>query len=153
MPKPIPDNYPRVIPHLSVNGAAEAITFYSEVFGATERGERFTTPDGSIAHAELQVGDAVIMLADEDPEFGNRGPHAFGGTPVTIMLYVEDVDATVQRAVQNGATLEQPVTDEFYGDRVGRVTDPFGYAWHVATHVEDVSDEEMAQRAAALFGS
>jgi PhnB protein len=151
MAKALPDNYPRVIPYLTVKGATEAIAFYGEVFDATKRGDVFTMPDGTVGHAELQVGDSVIMLADENPEFGNRSPEAVGGTPVTVMIYVEDVDATVERAVAKGATLAEPVKDEFYGDRVGMLTDPYGHVWHVATHVEDVSDEEMARRVAEMF--
>lgn len=153
MPNPIPDNYPRMMPHLTVQGAADAMDFYMDVFGATQRGDRFTMPDGSIAHAELQVGDSVIMLADENKEFGNTSPTSLGGTCVTLMVYVEDVDATVDKAVSRGATLGQPVKDEFYGDRVGMITDPFGHVWHVASHVEDVSDEEMAKRVGDMFGS
>ncbi|WP_034270176.1 VOC family protein [Haloechinothrix halophila] len=152
MPKPIPDNYPRMMPHVTVQGAAKAIEFYTEVFGATQRGDVFTMPDGSVAHAELQIGDSVLMLADENPEFGNTSPKTVGGTPVTMMIYVEDVDATVEKAVSEGATLAGPVSDEFYGDRVGRVTDPFGHMWHVASHIEDVSDEEMAKRASDMLG-
>lgn len=153
MPNPIPDNYPRMMPHLTVDGAADAMDFYMDVFGATQRGDRFTMPDGTIAHAELQVGDSVIMLADENKEFGNTSPKSLGGTCVTLMVYVEDVDGTVDKAVSRGATLGQPVKDEFYGDRVGMITDPFGHVWHVASHVEDVSDEEMAKRVGDMFGS
>lgn len=151
MPKAIPDNYPRVSAGLTVKGAAAAIDFYTEVFGATQRGDRFTMPDGSVAHAELQIGDSVIMLGDESPEFGNKGPEAVGGTPVTLMIYVEDVDATVKEAAARGATIADEVKDEFYGDRVGRIIDPFGHSWHVASHVEDVSEEEMARRMAEMF--
>lgn len=153
MPKAIPDDHPRVKPGLTVQGAADAIDFYTEVFGAEEIEDRFTLPDGSVAHAEVKIGDSVIMLGDENPEFGNKSPKTVGGTPVTLMVYVEDVDETVKRAVERGATQLGDVTDEFYGDRVGRITDPFGHEWHVATHVEDVSEEEMHRRAADLFGS
>lgn len=153
MPNPIPDNYPRTMPHLTVQGAAEAMDFYADVFGATQRGDRFTMPDGSIAHAELQLGDSVIMLADENKEFGNISPKTLGGTAVTLMVYVEDVDATVDKAVSKGATLTRPVSDEFYGDRVGNITDPFGHVWHVASHVEDVSEAEMAKRMSDMFSS
>lgn len=153
MPNPIPDNYPRTMPHLTVQGAADAMDFYMDVFGATQRGDRFTMPDGSIAHAELQLGDSVIMLADENKEFGNISPKSLGGTAVTLMIYVEDVDATVEKAVSKGATLTRPVSDEFYGDRVGNITDPFGHVWHVASHVEDVSEEEMAKRMSDMFSS
>ncbi|MDV6011709.1 VOC family protein [Haloechinothrix sp. LS1_15] len=149
----IPENYPRVSPHLTVDGATEAIAYYSEVFGATQRGDLFTMPDGSVGHAELQIGDSVIMLADENPQFGNKGPRTVGGTPVTIMIYVADADATVELAQRKGATVDQPVSDQFYGDRVGVVTDPFGHIWHIATHVEDVTSEEMARRSAEMFAS
>lgn len=152
MPKAIPDDHPRVKPGLTVQGAADAIDFYTEVFGAEEVEDRFTLPDGTVAHAELKIGDSVIMLGEENPEFGNKSPKTIGGTPVSLMVYVEDVDETVKRAVERGATQLGDVTDEFYGDRVGRITDPFGHEWHVATHVEDVSDEEMHRRAADLFG-
>lgn len=148
----IPDNYPRMAPHMTVRGAAKAIDFYTEVFGATKRGDVFSLPDGSVAHAELQFGDSVLMLADENPEFGNKSPESLGGTPVTLMYYVEDVDATVELAVSKGATLAGAVKDEFYGDRVGMITDPFGHVWHVASHVEDVTDEEMTKRVQEMFG-
>lgn len=153
MVNPIPENYPRVSPYLSVQGGKDAIAFYSEVFGATLRGdEAMTAPDGSIAHAELEIGGSLIMLADENPEFGNKSPKTVGGTPVTMMIYVEDVDATVKLAVEKGSTVVQEPKDEFYGDRIGLITDPFGHAWHIGSHVEDVSDEEMKKRAAELFG-
>jgi PhnB protein len=148
----IPDNYPRVIAHLTVRGAEEAIAYYREVFGLSQRGDVFWMPDGTVAHAELARGDSLVMIADENPDFGNHSPQKMGGTPVTMMVYVEDVDATVDKAVAKGATLGQPVKDEFYGDRVGMVTDPFGHVWHVASHIEDVSDEEMARRVAEMFG-
>ncbi|GAA5127252.1 VOC family protein [Haloechinothrix salitolerans] len=151
MPNPIPDNYPRMMPHLTVRGAADAMDFYIDVFGATQRGDRFTMPDGSIAHAELQLGDSVIMLADENPEFGNTSPASLGGTAVTLMVYVSDVDATVAKAVSKGATQGGPIKDEFYGDRVGMVTDPFGHVWHIASHIEDVSEDEMAKRMSDMF--
>ncbi|MGH3433395.1 MAG: VOC family protein [Thermocrispum sp.] len=151
MPNAIPDNYPRVSANLTVQGGADAIAFYRAVFGATVRGEAFTLPDGTVAHAELSIGDSLITLADENPDFGNKGPKSIGGTPVILMIYVEDVDATVKLAVDKGATQEAEVKDEFYGDRVGMITDPFGHAWHVASHVEDVSDEEMQRRMSELF--
>lgn len=152
MVNPIPDGYPRVIPYLSVRGADAAIRFYSEVFGATER-MRLNAPDGSVAHAEIEVGDALIMVADENLEWGNKSPATLGGSPVTIAIYSEDVDATVRRAEENGATVVSQVKDEFYGDRVGMITDPFGHSWHIATHIEDVSPEEMERRAAEMFGT
>ncbi len=146
---PIPDGYPRVTPYLCVDGAAAAIDFYTAVFKATER-MRMASPDGRIGHAELQLGPAVIMLSDEHPEIDVRGPKAFGGTPVTISVYVEDVDAVFARALAAGARSLRPVADQFYGDRVGQFEDPFGHRWHVASHVEDISPEEMQKRAAAM---
>jgi PhnB protein len=149
--KPIPDGYPRVTPYLCVEGASAAIEFYREVLGATER-MRMPAPDGKIGHAELQVGDSVIMLSDEYPEMGMRGPRAVGGTPVTLFVYVEDVDAAFERALSSGATALRPVEDQFYGDRAGQFEDPFGHRWSVATHVEDVPPDEIARRAAEMMG-
>ncbi|MDQ3751382.1 MAG: VOC family protein [Actinomycetota bacterium] len=145
--KPIPDNYPQVAPYLSVHDAQAAIDFYGMVFGATER-MRLPAPGGKIGHAELQLGDSVIMLADEFPELNIRGPKALGGTPVTLSVYVKDVDGVVERAVGAGATALRPIEDQFYGDRSGQFEDPFGHRWNVSTHIEDVSQEEMAKRAA-----
>ena len=147
--KPIPEGYPRVTPYLIVDGAGAAIDFYRDVFGATER-MRMPGPDGRIGHAELQLGDSVIMLADEHPEMGARGPRAYGGAAVSLHLYVPDVDATVKKAVAAGAKLLRPVEDKFYGDRMGTIEDPFGHHWHVSTHQEDVPPDEMARRAAAM---
>jgi PhnB protein len=147
-PKPVPDGYPRVIPYLVVDDGVRALDFYRQVFGATER-LRMTAPGGKVGHAELLIGDSLVMVADEQPQMDIRGPRAFGGTPVTVMVYVEDVDATVRAAVTAGARVVQPVADQFYGDRSGTVEDPFGHRWHVATHVEDVPPDEMARRAAA----
>ena len=144
---PIPEGYPRVTPYLSVDGAAAAVEFYTQVFGATER-MRMPGPNGTIGHCELQLGDSLIMLADESPEIDFRSPKALGGTPVTISVYVEDVDSVVERAVQAGATIDRPVEDQFYGDRSGQFVDPFGHRWNVASHVEDVSPEEMERRVA-----
>jgi PhnB protein len=149
--KPIPDEYPQVTPYLHVDGAAAAIDFYVEVFQATERG-RMPGPDGKIGHAELEIGRGVVMLADEYPEMDIRGPQSTGGSPVTIHVYVEDVDATFDRAVAAGAKALRPVENQFYGDRSGQFQDPFGHRWNVATHVEDVSPEEMARRAAEVAG-
>jgi PhnB protein len=146
--KPIPDNYPQVVPYLCVDGASAAITFYGTVFGATER-MRMPEPDGRIGHAELEIGSAVIMLSDEYPDLGIRAPKTIGGTPVTMSVYVEDVDDVFTRAIDAGATVLRPVKDQFYGDRTGQFEDPFGHRWSVATHIEDVSPEEMAERAAA----
>jgi len=149
--KPIPDGYPQVVPYLCVDGAAAAIEFYRAVFGATER-MRMPDPDGRIGHAELELGDSVIMLADEYPEMGIRAPKAYGGTPVTISVYVTDVDAVFARAVEAGATALRPVENQFYGDRTGQFEDPFGHRWSVASRVEDVPPEEMAKRAAEAAG-
>ena len=145
--KAIPDGYPQVTPYLCVDGAKAAIEFYSNVLGATER-MRMPGPDGKIGHAELELGDSLIMLADEYPEMGVRGPKAVGGTPVTIMIYVEDADAVFDAAVAAGATSLRPVENQFYGDRIGQFEDPFGHRWSVATHVEDVPPDEMEKRAA-----
>ena len=150
--KPIPDGYPRVTPYLHVDGASRAIEFYSTVFGATER-MRMPAPGGRIGHAELQIGDSVIMLADEFPDMNVRGPKTIGGTPVTVMVYVEDVDQVFNRAVKAGAKEIRPVMDQFYGDRSGEFEDPFGHRWNVATHVEDVPPDEMAKRAATVMGT
>ncbi len=148
--KPIPDNYPRVMAHLICQDATRALDFYKEVFGATEL-MRMTSPNGKLAHAELRIGDSVIMLADEFPEFGNRAPQSLGGSPVVLHLYVEDVDAVAAAAVAAGAKVLIPVADQFYGDRSGRFADPFGHLWIISTHKEDVPAEEMEQRAAAWF--
>ena len=145
----IPEGYHSVTPYLVVDGAARAIEFYKEAFGATEL-MRMPAPGGKIGHAELLIGDSHVMLADEHPEQGHRGPRSIGGTPVSIMLYVEDCDAAFQRATAGGATVLRPVQDQFYGDRSGMITDPFGHVWTISTHVEDVSPEEMERRMAAM---
>jgi PhnB protein len=149
--KPIPEGYPRVIPYLSVDGGNAAIEFYQTVFGAQER-VRMPGPDGKIGHAELEIGDSLVMLADAFPDMGNPTPAALGGTPVTLMVYVEDVDAVFDRAIKAGATEDRKVENQFYGDRAGQFVDPFGHKWFVATHVEDVPPEEMDKRAAAAMG-
>ena len=154
MVKPIPDDYPRVMPYLCINGAATAIDFYSEVFGAKER-MRMPGPPGqpdSIGHAEIEIGDSVIMLSDEFPDMGSKGPSHYGGSPVGLSVYVEDVDAAFERAVKLGAKVLRPVENQFYGDRSGQFEDPFGHTWYVATHVEDVPEDEMARRAAEAMG-
>ena len=143
--KPIPDGYGSAIPYLIVRGAAQAIDFYKQNFGATEL-MRFPAPDGRIGHAELKIGNALFMIADEHPELGHRDPRDVGGVPVSIMVYVEDVDALVRKAQKHGATLRRPLTDQFYGDRSCTLEDPFGHVWHFATHKEDVSIEEMSRR-------
>jgi PhnB protein len=147
--KAIPDGYPRVTPYLCVDGASAAIEFYSKVFGARER-MRIPGPSGKIGHAELEIGDSLLMLADEYPDMGVRGPKAIGGSPVTISVYVERVDDVFARALAGGATALRPVQDQFYGDRSGQFEDPFGHRWSVATHVEDVAPDEMARRAAKV---
>jgi PhnB protein len=151
MPKvnPIPDSYPQLSPYICVDGAAEAIEFYKKVFDATER-MRMPAPGGTIGHAELQIGSAVLMLSDEHPEYGALSPKTVGGSPVTLSLYVEDVDAVFAKALGAGAKELRPVRDEFYGDRTGQFEDPFGHKWSVATHVEDVSPQEMQKRAEAF---
>lgn len=147
---PIPDDYPRVIASLSIDGAAEAIDFYKDVFGATER-MRMDDPSGKVAHAELALGDSMIMVADEYPDMGYVGPKKVGGTPVVLMVYVEDVDAAFERALKGGATELRAVENQFYGDRSGQFEDPFGHRWSVASHVEDVPPDEMAKRAEAAM--
>jgi PhnB protein len=146
--KPIPDGYHAVTPYLIVDGAASAIEFYTKAFGAIEL-FRIAGPDGKIGHAEVLIDDSHVMLADEHPEMGARGPRSIGGSPVSLLLYVEDVDAVINKAVSLGAKLIRPVADQFYGDRTGGLEDPFGHNWHVATHKEDVTPEEMQRRAAA----
>jgi PhnB protein len=152
-PKAIPETYRRVTPALVVRGADKAIQFYAEVFGATER-TRFPGPDGTIAHAEIEIGDSVVMVEDESPRMGTEAPPPGGleGSPSSLFIYVEDADATIERAVKLGAELRRPPEDQFYGDRDGSIVDPFGHAWTIATHVEDVTAEEMTRRMAELFG-
>jgi PhnB protein len=150
--KPIPDGYATVTPYLAIDGAEQAIAFYVQAFGAKERG-RMDGPDGKIAHAELQIGDSVVMLSDPFPGGTTKAPTELGGTATSVMLYVEDVDAVVEQAVKAGATLEREVEDQFWGDRFGAVVDPFGHAWSIATRVEDVPPEEMAKRAEAAMAA
>jgi PhnB protein len=145
----IPQGYHTATPYLIVKGAARAIDFYKQAFGATEL-MRFAGPGGSVGHAEIRIGDSPIMLADEMPQMGYRSPAALGGSPVSVMLYVPDVDKVVERAVKAGAKVERPVADQFYGDRSGTIHDPFGHVWTVSTHKEDVSPEEMQRRAAGM---
>lgn len=144
-----PDGYHSITPYLIVNGAAKAIEYYQKVFGAIEL-FRMADPSGTVRHAEIRIGDSVVMLADESPKMGALGPHTIGGSPVSIVLYVENVDEVVSLAVAAGAKLVRPVDDQFYGDRTGGIEDPFGHHWHVATHTEDVSPEEMKRRAEAF---
>ena len=150
--KAIPDGYHSATAYLIVDGAAKALDFYKRVFGASEK-MRMPSPGDKVGHAEIVIGDSMIMLADEHPEMGARSPRAFGGSPVSMMVYVEDVDATVKTALAAGAKLIRPVEDKFYGDRSGTIEDPFGHHWHVSTHKEDVPAEEMARRAAAMSQS
>jgi PhnB protein len=152
-PKPIPDSYRRVTPCLVVRGAGKALEFYAAVFGATER-MRFPGPGGTVAHAEIQIGDSVVIVEDEVPERGTKAPPPGGvaGSPSSLFIYVEDVDAVIARAVELGATLQRAPQDQFYGDRDGHVVDPFGHGWTIASHVEDVAPEEMVRRMAELYG-
>ena len=143
----IPQNFPRVTPYLCVDDANAAIDFYCRVLGATER-MRMPMQNGKIAHAEIAIGDAVIMLADEAPDMGARSPKSIGGSPVMLYVYVDDVDRVFNEAVQSGSTVLNSVEDKFYGDRSGEFEDPFGHCWNIATHVEDLSDEEMSRRMA-----
>jgi PhnB protein len=144
--KPIPDGYQSVIPYLIIDGAAKAIDFYTAVLDAKEF-VRMDGPDGKVGHAEIRIGDSVVMLADEFPDMGARGPKSIGGTPMSIVVYLPDVDATFAKALEHGATELDPLEDKFYGDRMGTFEDPFGHKWNVATHVEDVPEEEMQKRA------
>ena len=143
--KPIPDGYHTATPYLIVRDAARAIEFYTRAFGATEL-MRLPTPSGKMGHAEIKIGDSPIMLADEYPEMGYRGPQSLGGAAVSIMLYVEDVDTLFSRAIAAGAKAIRPVADQFYGDRSGTLEDPFGHVWTLATHKEDVAPEEIHRR-------
>jgi len=149
--QPIPEGYPRLSPYLCVDGAARAIEFYTEVLGATEK-MRMPGPDGKIGHAELALGESVIMLADEHPDIGFLSPLRIGGTAVTLHTYVEDVDAVFERALAAGAKSLRPVENQFYGDRSAQFEDPFGHRWSIATHVEDVDPDEMARRAEQAAG-
>jgi PhnB protein len=151
-PNPIPDTYRRVTPALVVDGGEKALEFYAEVFGATERW-RFPGPEGTIAHAEIEIGDSVVIVEDASPYTGTQAPPAGGidGSPTSLFIYVEDADGVIERAVQLGATLKRPPQDQFYGDRDGTIVDPFGHVWTIATHVEDVAPDEAMRRMAALY--
>ena len=150
--KPIPDGYPRVIPYLVVDGASKAIDFYTQVLGAKER-VRMGGPDGKVGHAELEIGDSVVMLADTFPDMGIQDPKTIGGTPVSIAVYVEDVDKTFAAGLAAGAKEVEAVENKFYGDRAGTFDDPFGHRWNIMTHIEDVSPEEMQKRMAEFTAS
>jgi PhnB protein len=150
--KPIPEGYHTINPYLIVDGAAKAIDFYKKAFGATEL-YRLEGPGGKLGHAEIQIGDSRLMLADEHRQMGHKGPGALQGTPVMLVLYVEDCDAVFRKAVDAGAKVQMELKDQFYGDRSGTVQDPFGHVWTISTHVEDVSSEEIERRAAAMMKS
>jgi PhnB protein len=144
--KSIPDGYHSVTPYLIVKGGADAINFYKQAFGAVEQ-MRMASPDGRIGHAEIKIGDSIIMLADEHPEMGHRSPQSLGGAGVSLMVYVDKVDEVFKQAVASGAKELQPLKNQFYGDRSGTLQDPFGHQWTVATHIEDVAPDEMRRRA------
>jgi len=146
--KPVPEGYAAPTPYLIIKGAAKAIDFYKKAFGAEET-MRFPGPDGKIGHADLLIGGGHVMLADESAEMGYKSPETLGGTPVSLVLYVDNADDVAKKAVAAGGKLTRPVEDQFYGDRAGEVRDPFGHTWHIMTHIEDVSMEEMKKRAAA----
>jgi PhnB protein len=150
--KPIPEGYHTVTPYLAVDDAAAAIEYYKKAFGAKER-VRMDTPDGRIGHAELEIGDSLVMLADPFPQSSTAPPKELGGTSAGVFMYVEDVDAVVKKAVDAGATVTMEVADQFWGDRFGTVTDPFGHSWSLATHVEDLTPEEIAERGKAAMAA
>ncbi len=148
--QPIPEGYHSITPCLSFVDSAQAIAFYEKAFGAVEK-FRFAMPNGKISYAEMIIGDSSVMLGDENPEMGNKSPKTLGGSPMALYLYIKDIDQVVAQAVKEGAVLRQPIENKFYGDRVGVVEDPFGYSWYLATHVEDVSPEEMGKRAQKFY--
>ena len=152
-PDPIPGSYRRITPCLTVQDAAKALEFYAAVFRATER-MRFPGPGGTIAHAEIQIGDSVVIVEDEDPHRGTKAPPPGGlpGSPASLFIYVEDVDAVIAHAADLGATVRRPAQDQFYGDRDGHIIDPFGHGWTVASHVEDVTPDEMVRRMTEMYG-
>jgi PhnB protein len=150
--KPIPEGYNTVTPYLAVDDAARAIEYYKKAFGAKERA-RMEAPDGKIGHAELEIGDSMVMLSDPFPHASTKPPKELGGTSGSVFMYVEDVDAVVKKAVDEGATITMEVADQFWGDRFGSIQDPFGHSWAIATHVEDVPPEEMAERAKEAMAS
>lgn len=150
--KPIPDGYHSITPYVVVDNAAEALSYYKCAFGAVEL-FRIDGPGGKVGHAEFKIGNSIVMIADEYPEMGAKSPKTIGGSPMTLMLYVEDVDRVFNQAVEAGGKIERAVENKFYGDRAGSVLDPFGHTWHIATHQEDISPEECKRRAAELFPS
>ncbi len=150
--QPVPEGYHTLTPYLAVDDAAKAIEYYARAFGAKER-VRMDAPDGKIGHAELEIGDSLVMLSDPFPQASTRPPSDLGGTSASVFVYVEDVDAVVKKAVAEGATITTEVEDQFWGDRFGTITDPFGHVWAIATHVEDVPPEEMAERAKAAMAA
>jgi PhnB protein len=150
--KPIPDGYHTVTPYLAVDDAAQAIEYYKKAFGAKER-VRMEAPGGKIGHAELEVGDSLIMLFDPFPQSSTRPPKELGGTSASVFMFVEDVDAVVKQAVDAGATITMEVADQFWGDRFGTVTDPFGHVWSIATHIEDLTPDEIAERGKAAMAA
>jgi PhnB protein len=146
----IPEGYASVTPYITISGASDAIAFYKKAFGAEEV-MRMNSPDGKVMHAEIRIGGSVIMLHDENPEWKALSPKTIGGSASSIMLYVPDVDAVMKAAEQAGATVTMPAADQFYGDRCGNITDPFGHKWAIATHIEDVAPDEIERRAKAMF--
>jgi PhnB protein len=150
--KPIPEGYHSVTPYLAIEGAAKAIEYYKKVFDAKER-LRMDTPDGKVGYAELEIGDALVMLSDALPQFVTKSPAELGGTSASVFVYVEDADAVVKQAVDAGGTVEMEVADQLWGDRLGLVTDPFGHSWLIATHVEDVTPEEIVERNKAAMAA
>jgi PhnB protein len=150
--KPIPEGYNTVTPYLTVDDAAKAIEYYKRAFGAKER-VRMDAPDGKIGHAEVEIGDSLVMLSDPFPQATTRSPKELGGTTASVFLYVEDVDAVVKKAVDEGATITMEVADQFWGDRFGSIQDPFGHSWAIATHVEDLTPEEIAERGKAAMAA
>jgi PhnB protein len=150
--KPIPEGYHTLTPYLAVDDAAKAIDWYKKAFSAKER-MRMDAPGGKIGHAELEIGDSLVMLSDPFPQASTKPPKELGGTSSSVFMYADDVDAVVQKAVDAGATVAMEVADQFWGDRFGTITDPFGHLWSIATHVEDVPPEEMAERAKAAMAA
>lgn len=150
MTNPVPPEFHSVTPYLTLRGATKAIEFYKKAFGAEERFV-MPGPDGKVMHAEIKIGDSIVMLGDENPEYGALGPESRGGATSSLCVYLPNVDAAFDRAVKAGCTVKMPLADQFWGDRFGTVVDPFGHVWSMATHVEDVSPEEMRKRAEAAF--